>query len=325
MKKIQNLNPVMNAMKACLAYAGIGAFRLFWKTLNILSLHTLPAREHFYIMRLFRLFSDTYYVWICYANPLSPGKKLRLLLDLCENSQQWYFRERGSYDQVEIRLLAEGLKLAEVFVDIGSNIGVYACTIAQGLPGKHIEAIEPLAKNFITLKANIAENGLANCNVQKSAVSSIGTKASFYINPIHDGGGSLIAPVNYRTGDIMIDAKSYQERHPRFDISEEVETITLDTLLIKKSVLKIDVEGSEVDVIRSGYGKLKEGFVDLLTIEVNRDTADAVLQLMDELNFDSFLFPGIVPVNVGTELPWFVRNLACVKRNTEIHEKIRAR
>lgn len=314
----------MNAMKVCLAYAGIGAFRLFWKTLNILSLHRLPAREHFYIMRLFRLFADTYYVWICYANPLSPGKKLHLLLDLCENSQQWYFRERGSYDRVEMRLLAEGLKLAEVFVDVGSNIGVYACTIAQALPGKHIEAVEPLTKNFKTLKANIAENGLAGCNVLKGAVSSIGTKASFYINPIHDGGGSLVAPVTYRTGDVNIDAKSYQERNPRFDISEEVETVTLDTLLTRNSVLKIDVEGSEVDVIRSGYGKLKEGFVDLLIIEVIRETVDTVLQLMDELNFDSFLLPGIVQVNVGAELPWFVRNLVCVKRNTEIHEKVRA-
>ena len=118
-------NIPFNGMKTWLARLGINAFLLSWKIAQGLSLRSLPAKSHYYIMRLFRLFFKTYHVWISYPNPLVPEKTLRLLANLCENSQQWYFRQRGAYDLTEIRLVAEGMRSADVFVDIGANIGVY--------------------------------------------------------------------------------------------------------------------------------------------------------------------------------------------------------
>jgi FkbM family methyltransferase len=284
-----------------------------------LSSHPLPAKSHYYIMRLFRLFFKTYYVWISYPNPLVPEKTLRLLANLCENSQQWYFRQRGAYDLTEIRLVAEGMRSADVFVDIGANIGVYATTIAQAFPDKNAVAIEPLDKNFDTLQNNIAANRLVNCSALQGAVSNAGSPVRFYINPIHDGGGSLIPPKVYRTGDVVLDTKSYQEKHPESRTWLEVETFLLDDVLSQKSVLKIDVEGTEVDVLQSGYEALKGGLVDLMVVEVLRETVDGVVRLVGGLGFDSFLLPDYIPVAVGTRLPWFVRNIVCVRRNKPMH------
>lgn len=318
-------NIACNGMKTWLARLGINAFLVSWKIGQRLSLRSLPAKSHYYIMRLFRSFFKTYYVWINYPNPLTPQKRLRLLVDLCENNQQWYFRQRGAYDLVEIRLVAEGMESADVFIDVGANIGVYAMTIAQAFPEKNALAIEPLDKNFSTLQTNIAANLLINCRARQGAVSSAATPLRFYVNPIHDGGGSLIAPSVYRTGDVVIDAKSYQENHPEFRAWEEVKTLSLDEVLSQRSVLKIDVEGTEVDVLQSGYETLKAGLVDLMVVEVLQETVDEVVRLVDELKFDSFLLPDYVPVAVGTQLPWFVRNIVCVRKNTPLHTVIRKR
>lgn len=315
-------NIAFNGMKAWLARLGINAFLVSWKIAQRLSHRSLPAKSHYYIMRLFRLFFRTYYVWISYPNPLAPLKKLRLLVDLCENSQQWYFRQRGAYDLTEIRLVAEGMESANVFIDVGANAGVYAVTIAQAFAGKDALAIEPFDQNFDTLQINIAANSLDNCRARQGAVSSADMPQRFYVNPIHDGGGSLIVPSVYRTGDVVIDAKSYQEKHPEFRAWDEVDTFPLDEVLSRKSVIKVDVEGTEVDVLQSGYRALKAGLVDLMVVEVLQETVDEVVRLVGGLEFDSFLLPDYVPVTVGTQLPWFVRNIVCVRRNTPMHPTI---
>jgi len=302
--------------------AGIGAFRLFWYAIRIVKRGNVPAKEHYYIMRLFRSLFRSYHVRIAYPNPLAPGHKLRLHLNLCENSHQWYFRERGSYDALEIGLIGEAMNKADLFLDIGANIGIYATTIAQAHPHKQIEAFEPLPRNFRNLKVNIAANGLSNCRPRQCAVSGAGKPLSFFVNPIHDGGGSLNNPDVYRTGDVLLDAKTYQEQHPEFQSSIEVETLPLDDVITMKSVIKIDVEGAEMGVLRSGYGKLKEGLVDFMVVEILEETGDEVVPLVRELGFDSFLLPDLVPMKAGMELPWFVRNIVCAKRNSDMHRDI---
>ena len=293
-----------------------------WKIANLISSKPLPAKAHYYIMLMFRLFFKSYFVWINYPNPISRGKTIRLLVNLCENNQQWYFRLRNRYELKEIKLIAEAMKEAEIFFDIGSNIGVYATTIAQAFPDKRVVAIEPLRKNFDSLRVNITANDVANCKTIHGAVSNISTTQRFYINPIHDGGGSLIASGEYITGDVVLDAKRYQEKHPEFQPFVEVETFQLDEMLSNKSVLKIDVEGAELDVIKSGYKALRNGLVDLMIVEVLQETVDDILDLVGGLEFDAFLLPDYIPITVGAQLPWFVMNVLCVRKNTPQHETI---
>jgi len=316
---------VVNLMKTGLAHAGILGFRITWRLAKKMSGRSLPAKEHYYIMRIFRLLFRSYHVRIGYPNPLAPRKTLHLHLDLCENSHQWYFRERGSYDALEFSLFAEEMKNADAFVDIGANIGVYATTIAQAFPEKTVTAVEPLEKNFETLKANVELNGLTNCVLRKGAVSNTDTPLVFYINPIHDGGGSLIAPEQYRTGDVLIDAGAYKERHPEFESSVVVETFSMDSLVEKRSVVKIDVEGAEAEVIRSGGDKLRQGLVDLLVVEVQQETCQEVAELMGEWGFGCFLLPDYAPIAFGEKLPWFVRNIVCARMGTAAHARISRR
>ena len=311
-----------NRMKEWLAREVINAFALAWKVVQRCSRRKLPVKQHYYTMKLFRFLFRSYYVWICYPNPLAPQQALYLRVNLCENNQQWYFRLRSQYELTEIQLIAEAMRNAEVFVDVGANIGVYAVTIAQAFPDKQVIAFEPLSTNFDSLIQNITCNILSNCTAYQQAVSNAGKPARFYINPIHDGGGSLTAPSVYKTGDVEIDVKRYQQEHPEWQPWVEVETTRLDEVISCKSVVKIDVEGSEVDVLQSMVDALKTGLVDLMIVEVLQETVDEVVQLMDEVSFDSFLLPDCTPIATEARLPWFVKNIVCVRKNTPEHNKI---
>ena len=311
-----------NGVKEWLARMGIGTFTLPWRVLRRLSKRSLPAKDHYWIMMLFRLFFRSYNVWISYPNPLIHEQMLQLRVNLCENNQQWFFRLRQQYDREEILLLAEGMRHAEMFIDIGSNIGIYALTIAQAFPDKRVVAFEPLLGNYESLRANIARNRAGNCVVQQRAISTAGRSVRFYINPIHDGGGSLIPPKKYKTGDVEIDVDEYRQKHPSFDPWIEVETAPLNEAVLGKSIVKIDVEGAELDVLRSGYDVLKRGLVELMIVEVMQDTVDDVVELMDEVGFDSFLMPEYAHISKGVRLPWFVRNIVCVRKNSGLEASI---
>jgi len=315
------MNGDSNAKKEWLARIGIATFTIAWKVLDRLSNRPLPAKDHYYIMKFFRLFFRSYFVWISYPNPLMPQTMLHLKVNLCENNQQWFFRLRNRYELKELCLVAQEMKEAEVFVDVGSNIGVYALTIAQAVPNKRVVAFEPLESNFDSLQANLTRNGITNCSTYQKAISNAGGTVRFYVNPIHDGGGSLIPPKVYKTGDVEINVDRYQQKHPEFQPWIEVETVHLNDVIHSKSVLKIDVEGTEIDVLQSGYEVLRMGLVDLAVLEVKQETVDEVLQLMDVLQFDSFLLPDCTPITTGIRLPWFVKNIVCIRKNTPAHTR----
>ncbi|HEY2137810.1 MAG TPA: FkbM family methyltransferase, partial [Xanthobacteraceae bacterium] len=49
----------------------------------------------------------------------------------------------------------------EVFIDVGANIGLYACIVAKAGVVPRVVAFEPDARNFARLSQNIERNGLA--------------------------------------------------------------------------------------------------------------------------------------------------------------------
>ncbi|MGD8813634.1 MAG: FkbM family methyltransferase [Anaerolineales bacterium] len=314
-----------NRWKERWAYLLIGVIAWPWRLGQRLSGGKLPIKDHYYIMKLFRLLFKTYEVYIAYPNPLAPDHQLKLKLDLCENSHQWFFRMRGSFDASEMRLIADAMKDADTFLDVGANIGIYSITVAQAFPEKKVHAIEALPSNHARLAENIAINGLSNCvSWQKAVVSGESGKLRFYVNPIHDGGGSLIAPDMFRTGDVEIDIKKYQRGHPGFQPWVEVETMRLNELVFQKGVLKVDVEGSEVDVLRSlGDTLVGACRVDLMVVEVLQETVDDVIRLASAAQMDCFLMPDLEPIQVGIKLPWFVSNVVCVRHGTPLLERLR--
>lgn len=306
----------MNFLKLLFAKLVVFSFNLLFKISNKFMKGRYLAKDHYYKMIFFQKLFKDYYVTITYDNPLSPDKQMKFRINLVDNSSQHYFNCQGQYEIKWIRLIHNLLPYYESFIDIGANFGIYAVTIAQAHPSKKIIAIEPLKRNSTILKENIKINNLPNCEIMEKAVSTKKGTLRFYINPIHDGGGSLIENEFYRTGNIVLNAKEYLEKHKGFNYYQEVESIGIDDIVTTDSIMKIDVEGTELDVLKSGNKTFKNGFCDIVVVEVLAGkTFYDVVKLMNKLNYECYNLGSKSPLKGTEKMDWFVFNLICVRKN----------
>jgi FkbM family methyltransferase len=159
------------------------------------------------------------------------GLKLRI-----GNSPAHYEMKAGTFELEEIALVETHLTGAQVFVDIGANIGLYACLARSA--GKHTIAIEPQWKNLSLLYTNVSENGSSDVEVYPVGLSDRPGIASLY--GVSGTGASLV--------------KDWASIVHSQRISSQIPVTTLDILLgdrfaDKKLLIKIDVEGAEYDVL----------------------------------------------------------------------------
>jgi FkbM family methyltransferase len=149
----------------------------------------------------------------------------------------------GIYEPEIQKLILRSLKPGGVFIDVGASIGVFTIPAAKrvGSFGRVI-AMEASPDVFATLGRNVATNGLDNVELICAAAGESHADTNFYPAPVdHFGMGSRAA---------------------QFDVAPiTVNCVTLDSLAEKFNlsaveVIKIDVEGFEVDVLAGALGLL---------------------------------------------------------------------
>ena len=135
----------------------------------------------------------------------------------------------GAYnDALALRLtaaLCEG-----TFLDIGAHIGSVSAAVLRRHPGTDIIAIEAVPEKAAWLRQRFP-----SIDVRECAVSDRRGRATFHVDLDQPGYSSLLGTPS--------------EHHSR---AIEVEVVPLDELLPQQSVslIKIDVEGAEIDVLR---------------------------------------------------------------------------
>jgi len=149
--------------------------------------------------------------------------------------------QTGRFESDEIALIRSYLIQADVFVDVGANIGLYAC-LAE-LAGKHIIAVEPQLRNLNILYANIIENGYGKAEVYPMGLSDQPGLATLY--GASGTGASLIS--------------GWAKQSERF--SSTIPLTTLDILFGERLVgqrllIKIDVEGAKYSVLQGAQKTL---------------------------------------------------------------------
>lgn len=140
----------------------------------------------------------------------------------------------GTFEPEETSLFREQFQDADVFVDVGANIGFYTCLARTS--GKHVIAVEPLPKNLDYLYANILANNWNDVEVFPVGLSERSGLAILY------GGSS--------TGASLIGSWAGASQLFRRIISVSTLDILLGVRLARKKMLiKIDVEGAEHPVL----------------------------------------------------------------------------
>ncbi|WP_274325889.1 FkbM family methyltransferase [Halosimplex aquaticum] len=136
----------------------------------------------------------------------------------------------------------ENISSEDIVWDIGAGIGVY--TTAAGYISNSVYAFEPNPKNYRKTKETIDNNGV-DANINNFALGKENTKADLSTEKIDTG------------------------TRTQFSDQGEVEVYRGDGLenIPKPDVVKIDVEGSEVEVINGLKGILPN--INFLLLEVH--------------------------------------------------------
>lgn len=150
----------------------------------------------------------------------------------------------GAYEKQYIHFLAENIPENGLLLDLGANIGSICIPVSKLRPDIKIIAVEASPRVFSYLEYNVGLNECANIFLENYALSSTdGEKIAFYSPEEKFGKGSM-SPVFT-------------------DKAEYVDTVTVDSLLIrynfkKVDFIKIDVEGYEANVF-SGAKEILSG------------------------------------------------------------------
>jgi len=147
-----------------------------------------------------------------------------------------------SYEPFTTEIFKRVVKKGNIVVDLGANIGYYSLLAARivGMEGK-VYAFEPEPRNHGLLLKNIELNKYSNIIPVQKAVSNKSGATKLFIST--SGGHSIHE---------LSDGRDFVE----------VETVTLDEFLKEEGhhvdVIKIDVEGAEIDAIEGMKQVIKE-------------------------------------------------------------------
>lgn len=141
----------------------------------------------------------------------------------------------GTYESGVLSILEHLLKKGDVFVDVGANIGLMSIFAAQEVgPSGKVIAIEANPNTAEILSRNLSINNLSSVQVMQCAIGNSLDSIKIYDNfDVNRGASSVIPPEKL--------TDSYQ-----------VSQTTLDKALFGRlmpSIVKIDVEGAELDVL----------------------------------------------------------------------------
>jgi FkbM family methyltransferase len=199
-----------------------------------------------------------------------PGD-LRLRLNLKESHQRDLFF--GLYDYAELALLREALSEGGDFIDVGAHIGFYTVAAALALPqgSGDVVALEPHPRSREQLLANLQLNDVRADVIPQAAGEAIG-ESLLHVPPTDDPSWSS-----------LLDGKLQEEGQA---IAVQVTTVDRvnETFGLHPAVVKIDVEGYELPVLRGARTTLFE-HRPLLICEVSEDTAAGAARLLAEAGY----------------------------------------
>ena len=145
-------------------------------------------------------------------------------------------------------------KTAELFIDVGAHWGYYSILFAlESSPDAQVYSIEPNTKTLGVLQNNVTMNHLeSKINLISKALGRTQGTGHLWPGKKQNSGSSKLSDIGFK---VEIDCLDNSKLFPRK----------------KVSIVKIDVEGSEYDVLEGGncfIQEMSEG--SLLILEVSR-------------------------------------------------------
>ena len=210
---------------------------------------------------------------------------LKKTLNLCRSKIWFKGMLNGIYATVELEKLVKDIEVPETIIDIGSNKGQFILLMEQIFPNKIVYSFEPIIeminkqKKFFKYKKNITFHNLA-------LGSSICSK-EFLITSRMDSSSFLKVASNTNK------SKNYSVIEKRDIKVSTLDEILLNEIFLYPLLIKMDVQGYELEVLKGAKNLLKK--TDYLLLEVsenemyqNQPTEKIIIEYLKDLNFEIF-------------------------------------
>jgi FkbM family methyltransferase len=202
--------------------------------------------------------------------------------DLYIETELFWLGFYGGWEKKSLELWVKLCKTSDTIFDVGANSGIYSLIAQSVNPNSVVFAFEPIERNLELLNYNNKLNKF-NIRINNNAVSSSDGQATMFILP---------NVVNYMAS---VNKNRYVDKEV---IETSVSTIKLSSFITmnnieKVDLIKIDVEGHELEVLQGLEPYLKK-MAPTLLIEIIGDTnAYKIQNLLKDLNYLYFLIDEI--------------------------------
>lgn len=173
----------------------------------------------------------------------------------------------GSYEPLKMTLAAGWVKPGDTVFDIGANVGIYTLLFSQCVGSNgHVIAFEPSSRNAKYLRKHLQLNRVTNVSLKEVAISSATGNAAFDTSD------------DPSTGRLAAGG------------SIQVATTTIDSFVnsscLTPALIKIDVEGAEVDVLRGGQNAWTTFCPRILLSTHSKAIKRSCLELLAQWNYE---------------------------------------
>ena len=200
----------------------------------------------------------------------------------------------GVYEYRKTRLFYQLVKEGMTVLDIGAFEGNYSILLAKLLNDKgKVLAFEPDPENCSFLEENVRVNEFKSIEVHQYALSDTEGTATFY-----PGGG---------LGSIVTRSSWYAhfQREPTTVPVRRLDNVLAELAISHVDIMKIDVEGSEILVLRGAEQTLRNNSVHLLMdidVESNAERI-ALYKLLDSFGYEMYrIGKRLTPIKTADEL-----------------------
>ena len=248
-------------------------------------LHKIKIRAKIYKIRLFGL---GYTERIITGGPI---QGLRFVAARRVHYSKWFWN--GTYEKETCCFLQAIIPPKGVCYDIGANLGYHALVMAEAAENGQVYAFEPIPQVCEILQRNIALNHKLNITIVSKVVTRMAGKIQLGINTFIDQ--AAVKFVAEDESHIMCENVDY-------------EGITLDGFVAEGNtfpfLIKIDVEGAEVDVLQGARGVLAQYHPLVLCETHGQAAARGVYEILCEHGYDLFIVhDGVRPINSFEDMP----------------------
>jgi len=171
-----------------------------------------------------------------------------------------------------------------IVLDIGANMGQYACRLNSIVKNGKIYAFEPYSINFASLVSMKNILRLKNVEPINSAVSDKKCSVKLIIPIIKD---KLIVGTQAVIGTY----KRTELKKIKY-LEETVNSISIDSFVLENKIskidlIKIDTEGAEISVLQGGYETIKK-YLPVLIIEIHPSSPG--LEFLQKIGYKAYVF-----------------------------------